>query len=517
MSEFKTILIEKRKQLGLSQREMADYLHVTRQAISKWENGKGMPDMAFLPEISELLGVTVDELLTGKTPEKQIVEKVIVREKEVVKPIPASKILAIVLPILVVIIVASVLLGVYIPKALAPEPSPFLPEEPEPEITYTEVFIKGKSDTDDSNFQAPLINNKAYYGLMMQFSSEYTLYITAPKGAVATLSVNGWSQSAQPIEIDKLLIAEFDVSKTIEYSRFFQTQSYKKYENGKYNLSYADIYRDGDGESERFYKYTLILDMTNCDEQDCVKAKQQVVVRQHLGFDNITVPANETYVVAVPISKQTGANHYAIKSDGIKFVGMHILEQNYDRYSDFPAIGQIYTSPEKLLSDFYILNYEHFYSGNAKECDLYVGFINETDNDIQFKIDELPIEEIEFRQTVNVSAYPNEFASNNYFDMDDLINIYKVNIPFKMILMFKYQGSYSYGAWNMLEYFSSNDPSKNDIWYARGGYEADWNSDVYVTSNYIEPGEYYIIAVKDKQDYSFALDSWYRYDANRPK
>lgn len=58
-------LLELRKDLGYSQEKLAESLGVTRQAVSKWENGQGLPDAGNLLEISKLYCVSVDYLLTG--------------------------------------------------------------------------------------------------------------------------------------------------------------------------------------------------------------------------------------------------------------------------------------------------------------------------------------------------------------------------------------------------------------------------------------------------------------------
>ncbi|EHJ51861.1 helix-turn-helix domain-containing protein [Streptococcus macacae] len=55
-----------RKQLGLSQEKMAEKLHVSRQAITKWETGGGMPDIANLKAIADLCQVSVDDLLSSR-------------------------------------------------------------------------------------------------------------------------------------------------------------------------------------------------------------------------------------------------------------------------------------------------------------------------------------------------------------------------------------------------------------------------------------------------------------------
>lgn len=55
-----------RREKGLKQDELAGMLSVSPQAVSKWENDQTCPDISLLPELSKILGVTVDELLTGR-------------------------------------------------------------------------------------------------------------------------------------------------------------------------------------------------------------------------------------------------------------------------------------------------------------------------------------------------------------------------------------------------------------------------------------------------------------------
>lgn len=52
-----------RSKFGLSQEQLAEVINVSRQAITKWENDGGLPDVGNLQEISEVFGVTVDYLL----------------------------------------------------------------------------------------------------------------------------------------------------------------------------------------------------------------------------------------------------------------------------------------------------------------------------------------------------------------------------------------------------------------------------------------------------------------------
>lgn len=56
-----------RKNAGMTQQEAADRLSISNKTISKWESGGGFPDIAILPALAELYGVTADDILAGET------------------------------------------------------------------------------------------------------------------------------------------------------------------------------------------------------------------------------------------------------------------------------------------------------------------------------------------------------------------------------------------------------------------------------------------------------------------
>lgn len=60
------LIAQRRKTLALSQAELAERLHVTDKAVSRWETGRGMPGLDSLEPLSEALGLSVSELLSGK-------------------------------------------------------------------------------------------------------------------------------------------------------------------------------------------------------------------------------------------------------------------------------------------------------------------------------------------------------------------------------------------------------------------------------------------------------------------
>ena len=62
-----------RKQRGLTQEELGERFGISGQAVSKWENDASMPDISILPELSDILDVSLNELLGKEEPAARIV------------------------------------------------------------------------------------------------------------------------------------------------------------------------------------------------------------------------------------------------------------------------------------------------------------------------------------------------------------------------------------------------------------------------------------------------------------
>ena len=86
---MKEIISKRRKELGLTQQELADKLFVSDKVISKWETGKSVPDTSILVELANVLEISLDELLkSGKEGIEQsiktaVADKVDVKYKNV--------------------------------------------------------------------------------------------------------------------------------------------------------------------------------------------------------------------------------------------------------------------------------------------------------------------------------------------------------------------------------------------------------------------------------------------------
>ncbi|MGA9289803.1 MAG: helix-turn-helix transcriptional regulator [Anaerobacillus sp.] len=72
-----------RKKKGWSQEEFAEQLFVSRQSVSKWENGQNYPSIEIIIKISDLLGITIDELLRS---DEELTEKVIRDSQQLAHP-----------------------------------------------------------------------------------------------------------------------------------------------------------------------------------------------------------------------------------------------------------------------------------------------------------------------------------------------------------------------------------------------------------------------------------------------
>ena len=71
-----------RKEKNMTQMDLAEKLNVTDKAISKWENGRGMPEISIIKPLCEELSITINELFCGeKIVETEFSEKAGLRQR----------------------------------------------------------------------------------------------------------------------------------------------------------------------------------------------------------------------------------------------------------------------------------------------------------------------------------------------------------------------------------------------------------------------------------------------------
>lgn len=64
--DINSFIAQLRKEQGITQRELAEQLHVSDKTISHWERGDSSPDLSIVPQLADIFGITCDELLRGE-------------------------------------------------------------------------------------------------------------------------------------------------------------------------------------------------------------------------------------------------------------------------------------------------------------------------------------------------------------------------------------------------------------------------------------------------------------------
>ncbi|WP_410979887.1 helix-turn-helix domain-containing protein [Bacillus cereus] len=80
---FSERLKEEREKRNWSQNDLAEKLHVSRQSVSKWETGKNYPSIEIIIHLSDLFGITIDELLRS---DEELTQKIIEDSKQLAYP-----------------------------------------------------------------------------------------------------------------------------------------------------------------------------------------------------------------------------------------------------------------------------------------------------------------------------------------------------------------------------------------------------------------------------------------------
>lgn len=82
-----SIIREMREKRGMTQAELAEKLFISDKTVSKWENGKGYPDISLLEPIAGIFGISVSELISGKAVSNINISANMLRSKFYVCPV----------------------------------------------------------------------------------------------------------------------------------------------------------------------------------------------------------------------------------------------------------------------------------------------------------------------------------------------------------------------------------------------------------------------------------------------
>ena len=106
-------ILELRKNVNLSQEQLAEKINVTRQTISKWELNETTPDIKQAKELSRIFKISLDEL-TNNDINDLVVEKVINTEKLVGLALKASKFIGICFLIMLIVDIITFIIFMFI-------------------------------------------------------------------------------------------------------------------------------------------------------------------------------------------------------------------------------------------------------------------------------------------------------------------------------------------------------------------------------------------------------------------
>lgn len=79
------LIMEARKEKGMTQKALAEKLGISDRTVSKWERGAGFPDVSILPDLAEALGLSINELIGGERREPQTEQTELVRSVVVIQ------------------------------------------------------------------------------------------------------------------------------------------------------------------------------------------------------------------------------------------------------------------------------------------------------------------------------------------------------------------------------------------------------------------------------------------------
>ena len=188
-------IAELRKEKKMTQIDLANKLGITDRAISKWENGRGLPDLSLLTPLCEKLGVSINELLSGSRLDKKdyqekleenIINTIDYTDKKIKK---TKKIFIIILSVIIAFIVLFMLMyGIDINRMKNNKPVIFstwgysyVPsidlKEDEIELAITDYLIqKGDSEPKHNDNEKTFVSMRIYLIEEKEKDKHYNIY-----------------------------------------------------------------------------------------------------------------------------------------------------------------------------------------------------------------------------------------------------------------------------------------------------------------------------------------------------
>lgn len=139
MKKIGAFLAERRKALGLTQRQLAERLGMSDKSVSKWERGVCLPDVSVYTELCGILGISLNEFLAGEAISR---EQLAVRAEENLLEVSADgsrrqkRLRRIIAALSVLVVAAGIVLGVFLCRAARPQ-NWIAPLPPESDVMRT--------------------------------------------------------------------------------------------------------------------------------------------------------------------------------------------------------------------------------------------------------------------------------------------------------------------------------------------------------------------------------------------
>lgn len=144
-----------RKEKGYTQEQLAEKLNISNKSISRWENGNTMPDLSLIPKLCEILGISINELLSGERIEsdeyqKRFEENIIINMDLLKKKISnfTKRFMFVVIGIFVSFVIGLIVLISY------------------KELTYTKIYL------DDNNVKITACKEKNHLAFSVSTKDE---------------------------------------------------------------------------------------------------------------------------------------------------------------------------------------------------------------------------------------------------------------------------------------------------------------------------------------------------------
>ena len=257
-----SLIAKLRKEKGLTQKELADQLHITDRAVSKWERGVGCPDISLLDDLANILGVSISSLLNGEEEVESAIKTTITYVTESKK----QRIKEWGNFLFIIIIVFFLLLAIF---DFVKVEMRFLKKYPSRSISSYQIFV-GSDDTYTKDvFKelemkiATVLQNQGIFK-----DKDYEIiqnYLKKIQQEMIGAKKFYYQQDYSYKELDEILYNEFVYFYSVEYENLISKveKILKQYDSrfeASYNLGFTFVYRNG---IEEYIHSIYRLDVSN--------------------------------------------------------------------------------------------------------------------------------------------------------------------------------------------------------------------------------------------------------------